>query len=273
MSLKSLILARTLTGTALADMFALAFASDSLKFVTSRSDQEITEAIAALPATKGSNPRITGKMYIALGAAIGAGMRTIRSELGDGGAWDGNILGSFAKSKAEKRAPYLAAHALGVSVFRDTLATADGWLDVAKKTAEKTAEEKKTEKDARDAEKARKAAEEKARVKSELIAAGELVSADSIKSIGKASAGELVSALLTMDIDDETAATLTAMLSARQKSIKATKKAAEKAAVLLAASEVASVERAAAREADLADKPATHATEKTVVGDVYADAA
>lgn len=269
MSLKSLILARTLTGTALADMFALAFSADSLKFVTSRSDQEINDAIAALPATKGANPRITGKMYIALGAAIGAGMKTIRSELGDGGAWDGNILGSFAKAKAEKRAPYLAAHALGVAVFRDTLATADGWMDAA----EKSAEQKKTEKDARDAEKARKAAEEKARIKSELIAEGELVSVDSIKSLGKASAGELVSALLTMDIDDETAATLTAMLSARQKAIKAAEKAAEKAAALLAAAEVASFERAAARELDLAEKPATHATEKTVVGDVYADAA
>lgn len=267
MSLKSLILARTLTGAALADMFVCEFSADSLKFVTSRSDQEIKEAIAALPATKGANPRITGKMYIALGAAISAGMKTIRAELGEAGAWDGNKLGSFAKSTQEKRLPYLSAHSAGVETFRSILSSSDGWVDVA----EKTAEEKKAEKVRRETEKAEKAAETKARIKSELIAAGELISADSVKSIGKSSAGELVSALLTMDIDDETAATLAAMLSARQKAIEAAEKTAEKAAALLAAAEVASIERAAARERDLSEKPATHATEKTVVGDVYAD--
>jgi hypothetical protein len=194
MSLKSLILARTLTGGALADLFAGEFASDAMCFVTSSSDQEIMAAIAALPTTKGRNPRITGEMYKGLGHAISMAMDTLRKHLPDGRGWDGGKMGSFKRADREKRLPYLAAHAAAVEAFKATLAGVKGWVD----TPAKTDEEKKAEKAKREADKEEKRLEEKARIRAELVAEGDLIPRDSVTLVTDLTVHELIGAVHTI---------------------------------------------------------------------------
>ena len=194
--LSTLILATTSTGSAKAAIYASAFAADSLHFFTANSDQEVCAAIAALPVLK-ARGIIKGEQFQTLGDAIGAAMKAGRAALPDGAGWIGAKLGAFSKASKETRAPYLAAHAVACETFTTTLSQSPLWRDATE--AEKL--EAKEKREAAKAEKAAKAAtgeaEKVAAIKAALIASGELVPSDT-RTIGKATAGELIGALYTL---------------------------------------------------------------------------
>ena len=194
--LSNLILAATAKGSAKAAIYAEAFRVDSLYFFTANSDQEICAAVAALPILK-ARGEIKGTQFQTLGDAIGAAMKAGRAALPDGAGWIGARMGAFSKAPKETRAPYLTAHAVACETFTATLAQSPLWRDA-------TEEEKAEAKAAREAAKAEKAeAKEAAEVakaaaiKAALIASGELIPSDT-RTIGRATAGELIGALHTL---------------------------------------------------------------------------
>lgn len=266
-SLASLILARTLKGAALADQFSHAFSADSLHFITANNDQCINEAIRALPATK-KGTEISGTQYKALGDAIGQGMAVMRSALPDGRGWVGAKLGAFSKASADSRAPYLAAHSAGVALFREVLAACPDWQD----KAEKSAEEKKAEKAQREAEKAEKRAELVAEIVGAEVAAGRLIPAGSVRTLGSASPAELVGALRDIgDIPAELVAELAELVAELGEKAKKAEREAEKAEKAAKAEKAKKAKREAERAELVAEKPATVWTEKTAIGDQYAE--
>lgn len=268
-SLASLILARTLKGSALADQFAHAFSADSLHFVTANNDQCVNDAIRALPATK-RGTAISGTQYKALGDAIGQGMAAIRSALPDGRGWIGAKSGAFAKASADVRAPYLAAHSAGVAAFSAVLAACPDWQD----KAEKSADEKKAEKAKRDAEKAEKRAELVAEIVAEQVAAGRLIPADSVRTLGSASPAELIGALRTVgDISAELVAELAELVAELAEKAKKAEREAERAEKVAKAEKAKKAKREAERAELVAEKPATVMTAARAIGDQYADEA
>lgn len=268
-SLASLILARTLRGAALADQFSHAFSADSLHFITANNDQCISDAIRALPATK-KGTEISGAQYRALGDAIGQGMAVMRSALPDGRGWVGAKLGAFSKASADSRAPYLAAHAAGVALFREVLGACPDWQD----KAEKSAEEKQAEKAKREAEKAEKRAELVAEIVAEQIASGRFIVAGTVKGLGDASAAELVAALRDVAaMPAELVAELAELVAELAEKAKKAEREAEKAEKVAKAEKAKKAKREAERAELVAEKPATQMTEPRAIGDQYAEPA
>jgi hypothetical protein len=229
--LATLILAATSEGYATDAIYADAFRADALHFFTANSDQEVCNAIAALPLLKAKGI-IKGQQFQTLGDAIGQAMKAGRAMLPDGAGWIGARMGAFSKARKEARAPYLAAHAAACEAFAAALSQSPEWRDA-------TEEEKSAAKAARAVKKAAKAAADKAEseaqtaaIRAALIAAGELVPA-SAAHLGNCSASDLLAALLTLahegvELPADQLAELSAIVQAQ-----AAKAAAQKAAAAI----------------------------------------
>lgn len=196
--LANLITAKTAKGTAKAMHFAAAFDADSFHLVTANNDQELMKAIGALPMQK-TTGLVSSPELAVLGDAIGAASKAMREALPGGVGWIGAKNGAFSKASKDARAPYLHAHEEAKRVFREVLAASPLWRDLTEEEKSQKAEEAKAKK-AKKAEEAK--AEEAAKVASiraALVESGELVPADALPlTIGKASAAELIGALLAI---------------------------------------------------------------------------
>lgn len=208
--LADFINARNLSGVALASHLTGAFADDAMHLVNANNSQPLTLAAQSLPMGKKA---ITGKQNQAIGAAIGHAVKAMADALPDGQGWIGAVHGAFGKAPKEARAPYLAAHAIGVAAFGQSLADSGEFTDKAPKTdAQKAAE--KAEKE----EKAQKAAaEQKAAVKAAMLASGEVIDPAAVRDIGQFSLFALAEHMAARvasgeTLSDQTRAMLAAML-------------------------------------------------------------
>lgn len=196
--LATLILATVSKGAAKAAIYGEAFSQDAMFLVTANNDQNLTDAVKALPASKASGA-ITSPQFAALGDAIGKACKALRDSLPDGAGWIGARSGAFSKATKEDRAPYLAAHALACEVFAATLSDSVHWRDLTEQEREAQKVAREAKKEEKKADKAAQDAAQAEAVRVALVQSGEYVHRDSLPlTLGAASPAELVGALITL---------------------------------------------------------------------------
>ena len=196
--LATLILATVSKGAAKAAIYSEAFSQDALFLVTANNDQNLTDAVKALPASKASGA-ITSPQFSALGDAIGKACKALRDALPDGAGWIGARSGAFSKATKEARAPYLQAHATACEVFSRTLADSIHWRDLTEQEREAQKAEREAKREEKKAEKAAQDAAQAEALRVALVQSGEYIHRDSLPvTLGAASPAELIGALVTL---------------------------------------------------------------------------
>lgn len=251
--LLTLLKGAILKGDAKREEYVAGFSADAMHIVTANNRQPLLSAMAIVP-TKRDGTAV--KQWEGFAHSVGVAVAVLNGALPKGKGWLGGAgNGPFDKATAEKRAPYLAAHAAAVAAFDDALQGFSAWCTAAEMTeSEKIAKKAET-----DAKAAKKAADAKAAIVSAAVESGELVRADSLPlAFGAASIDDHLGAILGAPINGQQAEKLREVLARYEMAQQEAAAQSEAAQALLARQEAAKTEREAAREAAMLGKYASH---------------
>lgn len=181
-------------GAAKASVFCTLYEKDAFEVVKSCNWQNFNDARDALPLLKNKSG-ISGSQFIGLASALAHGRDVLVENLPDGKGWQGGVFGSFAKAPRDKTEPYLLALALSLKAFSDKLAECPDWRDKTTEEIEKQKADNKAKKEKAEKEKADVAANNARAAIEAAIACGEVVPANGILPLSKATPTDLIRAL------------------------------------------------------------------------------
>lgn len=181
-------------GAAKASVFCTLYEKDAFEVVKSCNWQNFNDARDALPLLKNKSG-ISGSQFIGLANALAHGRDVLLENLPDGKGWQGGVFGSFAKAPRDKTEPYLLALALSLKAFSDKLTECADWRDKTVEEIEKQKADNKAKKDKAEKDKAEAAANNARAAIDAAIACGEVVNADSVRPLSKATPTDLIRAI------------------------------------------------------------------------------
>lgn len=181
-------------GAAKASVFCTLYEKDAFEVVKACNWQNFNDARDALPLLKNKSG-ISGSQFIGLANALAHGRNVLEENLPDGKGWNGGRFGSFAKAPRENTEPYLLALALSLKAFSDKLAECADWRDKTAEEIEKQKADNKAKKEKAEKEKAEVAANNARAAIEAAIACGEVINADSVRLLSKATPADLIRAI------------------------------------------------------------------------------